>query len=124
MLRQRLRADAPATLGYFAEQDVAVKVISGDSAASVGAIARQLGIEGAEHPLDARTPAPRGSPGSARPFRRCGDLQPPQRDLAALADALEENSVFGRVTPGQKQAFVAALGDPGPHRGDDRRWRQ
>ena len=109
VLRQRLRADAPATLGYFAEQDVAVKVISGDSAASVGAIARQLGIEGAEDPVDARTlpcaqaPDQPGHSGDAETW------PPPQRDLAALADALEENSVFGRVTPRQKQAFVAAL---------------
>src|SRR5215831_10747132 len=53
-LRQRLRPEASRTLAYFAEQDVAVKVISGDSAASVGAIARQLGIGGADHPVDAR----------------------------------------------------------------------
>ena len=55
VLRQRLRAEASRTLAYFAEQDVAVKVISGDSAVSVGAIARQLGIGGADHPVDART---------------------------------------------------------------------
>src|SRR5215831_3668294 len=55
VLRQRLRAEASRTLAYFAEQEVAVKVISGDSAVSVGAIARQLGIGGADHPVDART---------------------------------------------------------------------
>jgi cation-transporting ATPase E len=60
VLRQRLRAEASRTLAYFAEQDVAVKVISGDSAVSVGAIARQLGIGGADHPVDART-LPTGS---------------------------------------------------------------
>jgi cation-transporting ATPase E len=86
VLRQRLRPDAPRTLAYFAEQNVAVKVISGDSAASVGAIARQLGIDGATHPIDAR-----GLPD------------------VALADAVENNSVFGRVTPRQKQVFVTAL---------------
>jgi len=113
VLRQRLRADAPRTLGYFAEQNVAVKVISGDSAASVGAIAGQLGIEGAGHPVDARTlpsgedldqPGPTGNPGVVRP---------PPEDLAALADVLERNSVFGRVTPRQKQAFVTALQSKG-----------
>jgi cation-transporting ATPase E len=86
VLRQRLRQEAPRTLAYFAEQNVAVKVISGDSAASVGAIASQLGIDGAAHPVDAR-----GMPDTA------------------LADAVENNSVFGRVTPRQKQVFVAAL---------------
>ncbi len=99
VLRQRLRAEAPGTLDYFAEQNVAVKVISGDSAASVGAIARQLGIEGADHPVDARTLP--GEPGEPEPL--------PGPELAALADALEGNSVFGRVTPRQKQAFVTAL---------------
>ena len=94
-LRPRLRAEAPRTLAYFAEQDVAVKVISGDSAASVGAIARQLGIAGAEHPVDART-----LPGAS---------DPAPDELARLADALEGNSVFGRVSPQQKQAFVTAL---------------
>ena len=99
MLRQRLRAEAPRTLAYFAEQNVAVKVISGDGAASVGAIARQLGIEGADHPVDARTLP--GEPGEPEPL--------PGPELAALADALAGNSVFGRVTPRQKQAFVTAL---------------
>lgn len=86
VIRQRLRAEAPRTLAYFAEQNVAIKVISGDSAASVGAIASQLGIPGAGHPVDARTLTADG-----------------------LAAVLEENSVFGRVTPRQKQEFVTAL---------------
>ncbi len=95
VLRQRLRPEAERTLAYFAEEDVAVKVLSGDSAASVGAIARQLGIPGAEHPVDART-----LPGSESPA---------PAELARLASALEGNSVFGRVSPQQKQAFVTAL---------------
>jgi cation-transporting ATPase E len=95
VLRQRLRAEASRTLAYFAEQDVAVKVISGDSAVSVGAIARQLGIGGADHPVDARS-LPSG-----------GESEVPE--LAAVADALEGNSVFGRVSPRQKQIFVTAL---------------
>ncbi|MGE5136317.1 MAG: HAD-IC family P-type ATPase [Gemmatimonadota bacterium] len=95
VLRQRLRAETPRTLAYFAEQEVAVKVISGDSPASVGAIARQLGIAGAAHPVDARTLPDTDDPDPA--------------GLARLADALEGNSVFGRVSPQQKQAFVTAL---------------
>jgi cation-transporting P-type ATPase E len=97
VLRQRLRAEASRTLAYFAEQDVAVKVISGDSAVSVGAIARQLGIGGADHPVDARS-LPSG-----------GESKVPEPELAAVADALEGNSVFGRVSPRQKQIFVTAL---------------
>jgi cation-transporting P-type ATPase E len=93
VLRQRLRPEAPRTLAYFAAQGVAVKVISGDSAESVGAIARELSIEGAAHPVDART-LPSGETGA---------------EFDALAGALERNSVFGRVTPQQKQLFVSAL---------------
>ncbi len=88
VLRQRVRADAAATLRYFAEQDVAVKVISGDNPVSVGAIARELDLPGADRPLDARTlPA----------------------DPDAMGDVLEDHSVFGRVTPQQKRAMVKAL---------------
>ena len=129
VLRQRLRAEAPRTLAYFAEQDVAIKVISGDSAVSVGAIARQLGIGGADHPVDARTlpteeeeadqAGHRGAAGhraavatdgaaTVRDGADGGD-QLPGPELAAVADALEGNSVFGRVTPRQKQIFVTAL---------------
>ena len=105
VLRQRIRPEAPRTLAYFAEQDVAVKVISGDSAESVGAIARELDIEGATHPVDARTlPG-----GEMRGEGKVGGEAEAEAGLDALADALEHNSVFGRVTPRQKQLFVTAL---------------
>jgi len=105
VLRQRIRPEAPRTLAYFAEQDVAVKVISGDSAESVGAIARELVIEGATHPVDARTlPG-----GEMRGEWKVGGEAEAEAGLDALADALEHNSVFGRVTPRQKQSFVTAL---------------
>ncbi|MEV4254909.1 HAD-IC family P-type ATPase [Spirillospora sp. NPDC049652] len=88
VLRQRIRPDAKQTLAYFAEQDVTVKVISGDNPASVGAIASSLGLPSAEHPVDART-LPAG--------------------IDEMAEVLEGNSVFGRVTPQQKRDMVAAL---------------
>jgi cation-transporting P-type ATPase E len=89
LLRQRVRTDARATLDYFDKQNVAAKVISGDNAVSVGAVAASLSIPGAEHPVDARTL--------------------PHEDESALAAQVEENSVFGRVTPQQKRAMVKAL---------------
>ncbi len=46
VLEQRLRPDAADTLRYFAEQDVSAKVISGDNAVSVGAVAGKLGLSG------------------------------------------------------------------------------
>ena len=87
-LEQRIRPDAATTLDYFARQDVALKVISGDNAVSVGAVAGSLGLPGAGHPVDAR------------------ELPEEPR---ALADTVEGNSVFGRVTPQQKQRMVVAL---------------
>jgi magnesium-transporting ATPase (P-type) len=88
VLADRPRPDASRTLGYFAAQGVAVKVISGDHPATVGSIAAALGLAGADAPVDAR----------ALPD-----------DEAQLAAVMEEASVFGRVTPQQKRAMVRAL---------------
>src|SRR5205807_8219602 len=54
VLEQRLRGDAGDTLRYFGRQNVAAKVISGDNAVSVGAVAAKLGLPGAHRPVDAR----------------------------------------------------------------------
>ncbi|MFJ7411486.1 HAD-IC family P-type ATPase [Streptomyces sp. NPDC098077] len=88
VLEQRLRPDAGDTLAYFADQNVATKVISGDNAVSVGAVAGKLGLAGAENTLDARRLP---------------------TDPDAMATAMEGNAVFGRVTPQQKRDMVAAL---------------
>ncbi|QIQ04217.1 HAD-IC family P-type ATPase [Streptomyces liangshanensis] len=88
VLEQRLRPDAADTLRYFADQRVSAKVISGDNAVSVGAVAAKLGLPGAEHTVDAR--------------------QLPT-DPDEMADAIEAGAVFGRVTPQQKRAMVGAL---------------
>ncbi|MFJ6216948.1 HAD-IC family P-type ATPase [Streptomyces sp. NPDC092296] len=100
VLRQRLRRDAAATLRYFAEQGVAVKVISGDNALSVGAVAATLGLPGAADPVDART-----LPVAAE--------RPTTPELSAapeqLAEVVDGHAVFGRVTPQQKRDLVGAL---------------
>ncbi|WP_329337814.1 cation-translocating P-type ATPase [Streptomyces sp. NBC_00663] len=86
VLEQRLRPDAADTLRYFAEQDVRAKVISGDNAVSVGAVAGKLGLKGTT--VDARhLPS----------------------DPEDMANALDEGTVFGRVTPQQKRDMVGAL---------------
>ncbi len=87
-LTDRVREDAARTLEYFARQGVAAKVISGDNPQTVAAIAQQVGLAGADRVVDART-LPEEGPG--------------------LADALEQGTIFGRVTPHQKRAMVAAL---------------
>ncbi|MFJ4006500.1 HAD-IC family P-type ATPase [Streptomyces sp. NPDC090023] len=90
VLEQRLRPDAAQTLRYFADQDVQAKVISGDNAVSVGAVAHKLGLSGKA--VDARRlPA----------------------DPADLARAVDRATVFGRVTPQQKRDMVGALQSEG-----------
>ncbi len=86
VLEQRVRPDARDTLDYFASQDVSVKVISGDNAVSVGAVAGSLGLRG--ETIDAR------------------ELP---SDPAALAQTMADYTTFGRVRPDQKRAMVHAL---------------
>ena len=86
VLEQRVRPDARDTLEYFASQHVSVKVISGDNAVSVGAVAGSLGLHG--ETLDAR------------------ELP---TDPDALADTMAQYTTFGRVRPDQKRAMVHAL---------------
>ncbi len=85
--RENVRGDARETLEYFAEQGVAVRIISGDNPQTVAAIAREVGVD-APHGIDARTLPD---------------------DLDELGDLLEREVVFGRVTPTQKRDIVTAL---------------
>ncbi|NMO01593.1 HAD-IC family P-type ATPase [Gordonia sp. TBRC 11910] len=88
VLEQRVREDARDTLDYFASQRVDVKVISGDNARSVGAVAQSLGLGNVDTSVDAR------------------ELP---TDESELADAVEHGVTFGRVRPDQKRAMVTAL---------------
>ncbi len=92
VLDQRVREDAGPTLDYFAEQDVDVKIVSGDHAAAVGAVGRELRLEGADRPVDAR------------------DLPD---DPERLAREVEDGSAFGRVTPERKREMVRGLRERG-----------
>ena len=87
LLSNKIRAEAPDTFKYFADQGVAVKVISGDNAMAVSEVAKRAGIAGAEHYVDAR------------------ELKTDED----IAEAIENYTVFGRVTPDQKRRFVRAL---------------
>jgi cation-transporting ATPase E len=88
LFAEQVRSDAAATLAYFAAQGVAVKVISGDSAQTVGAVAARVGMPDSDRAVDAR-----GLPD----------------DPGELGAVLDERSVFGRVTPHQKQSMVMAM---------------
>ena len=54
-LANPIRDKAKETFEYFAEQDVQIKVISGDNPMTVSEVAAQAGIAGAEHYVDAST---------------------------------------------------------------------
>ena len=88
LFEEQVRPDAAETLAYFARQDVKLKVISGDSPQTVGAVAGRVGMPHADRPFDAR--------------------ELPD-DLDELGETLQQRSVFGRVTPHQKQDMVKAL---------------
>lgn len=103
VIDQRLRVDAAQTVAYFGEQDVRIIVISGDNATTVGSVAAQAGVPGAEHPVDARTLATPSAP----------DAGPSAGEHTSISRAIRESTVFGRVTPTQKQAMVAALHEHG-----------
>ena len=85
--REQVRPDAAQTLRYFAEQGVSVRVISGDDPRTVAAVAREVGLDAGDG-FDARNLP---------------------EDIAELADVLDNNVVFGRVTPLQKKSMVLAL---------------
>ena len=87
LLSDKIRREAPRTLRYFADQGVDVKVISGDNAVTVANIAKKAGLDHADRYVDASTLE------TEEDVRR----------------AVKEYSVFGRVTPQQKLAFVKAL---------------
>ena len=89
LLEDVVRPDAPETLKYFAEQGVTMKVISGDNNVTVGAVARRAGLEGWESNVDA--------------------TKLPKEGTEEFADAIENSTVFGRVTPHQKRSMVGAL---------------
>ena len=86
-LMNPIRENAPETFRYFAEQNVEIKVISGDNPVTVSEVAKKAGILGAEKYVDASTL---------------------QTDIA-MADALKQFTVFGRVTPEQKRKFVKLM---------------
>ena len=87
LLANKIRPEAPETFNFFAQQGVAVKVISGDNPLTVAEVARKAGVENADAYVDAAT----------------------LKSDADIAAAASQYTVFGRVTPGQKRKLVKAL---------------
>ena len=92
VLAERLRPNASETVAFFTAQGIALKVLSGDAPATVGAIAHDAGIPGSAAALD----------GEALPS-----------EPAALRDAVLSAPAVGRISPEGKRAVVAALADAG-----------
>lgn len=86
VLSDKLRPSAPATLDYFREQGVDIKIISGDDPAAVSQIAKRAGFENYNKYVDMGTVS--------------------DEDITHIA---EKYSVFGRTTPDQKLLLIKAL---------------
>ncbi len=92
VLEETLRPDAAETIDFMREQEVDLKLISGDAHQTVTAVAYSLGV-----PRDA------------------GVVEGPDlpEDRVALTKVALENTIFCRITPEQKKALVGALSDSG-----------
>ncbi|MFT3863567.1 MAG: HAD-IC family P-type ATPase [Solirubrobacterales bacterium] len=92
VLEETLRADAAETIAFMREQEVDLKLISGDAAATVTAVAYAVGVP-----------------------REAGVIEGPDLpdDPEALQEAALANTIFCRIKPEQKKALVKALVDAG-----------
>lgn len=88
VLADCIKTDARETFRFFYKQGVDVKIISGDNAATVSYVGQEAGIPKADAYIDATTlPS----------------------DPVLLAEEVNKYTVFGRVTPEQKQEIVKAF---------------
>ncbi|HEY7949289.1 MAG TPA: cation-translocating P-type ATPase [Solirubrobacterales bacterium] len=92
VLEETLRPDAAETVAFMREEQVDLKLISGDARATVTAVAAAVGV-----PPDAGTIE--------------GEELP--EDPQELAEAVQRNTVFCRIKPEQKKALVGALAASG-----------
>jgi len=83
-ISDKIREEAPATLEFFREQGVDIKIISGDNPLTVSAVAAKAGVLNADRYIDANT-------------------------IENIADVIDDYTVFGRVTPDKKLDIVKAL---------------
>lgn len=88
VLKDNVRVSAKDTLNYFKMQDVEIKIISGDNPMTVSNILRQLEFEGYDRFIE----------GNSLP-----------KDYDELVKVVKDITVFGRMTPSQKQMVIKAL---------------
>ena len=82
-----IRKEASKTLSYFKDQDVDIKIISGDNPITVSKIAKQVGVQNAENYIDMST----------------------LKTQEEIDKAATKYTIFGRVSPTQKKDLVIAL---------------
>ena len=87
VLENPVRSTAPETFAYFQKQGVTIKVISGDHPVTVAAVAQKAGIPDADQVVDASQ----------------------LKTYEEVVDAARTYTVFGRVSPEQKQILVESL---------------
>ena len=88
VIKDNIRSNAGDTLRYFKEQQVEIKIISGDNPSTVSNILRQLDFEGYDRYIEGK------------------DLP---KDYNELVEVVKEKTIFGRMTPMQKQMVIKAL---------------
>ena len=90
VLQDHIRDDAPANIKWFKENGVNIRIITGDNPESAAEIARRAGIEGADKfiSLDGMS-------------------------LEEVRHLTREYTIFGRVTPEQKEVIIEALKEDG-----------
>lgn len=91
LIKDKIRHSAEKTLNFFKKQDVDIKVISGDNPITVSKIAERVNLKNANMYVDATT----------------------LKTEKDISDAATKYTIFGRVTPNQKQQLIKALKQKG-----------
>ena len=90
LIADNVREDATETVAWFKENDVAIKVISGDNPITVSEVSKRVGIDDAEN------------------FISLDGLSDDE-----VYNAADKYTVFGRVSPDQKAILIKSLKDKG-----------
>ena len=88
IIKDNIRPTSGDTLRYFKEQSVEIKIISGDNPSTVSNILKQLDFEGYDRYIEGK------------------DLP---NDYNELQKVVKDKTIFGRMTPIQKQMVIKAL---------------
>ncbi|PZF91379.1 magnesium-transporting ATPase [Listeria ivanovii] len=91
LIADNIRAEAPDTFAFFANEGVSIKVISGDNPVTVSNVAVRAGIANGDKYIDMSEIA----------------------ENINMVSLVEEYTVFGRVTPHQKRSLIQAYKEQG-----------